>query len=133
MSNIEIYRVEHDTPSGRPVGMFLAQFFTDDENVKNICKYYRNKAPWMPEPEHQAFSSGIPHCVVFGCTSPQELMAWFGYSKVLLRKVLKGFKIRVYSCSEYYQCNSQVGFSHEDTTNVRELTFEEFNTLLRNK
>lgn len=126
-----VFRVECDVENGSSVGMFLAEYHTKDENIKKVCRKYRSQAPWMPEPEHESFSHGIPYCVVFGCTSARELMKWFGHSKTLLREVLKVFKLRVYSCEEVYLCEEQVGFIQDDATTSRRLSFKEFNEMYR--
>ncbi len=128
----EVYRVEVDLPSGS-YGMFLAEFYTEREDIKNICRNYRRKAPWMPEPEHPSFGGGIPYCIKFGCESPQQLMEWFGWSKVLLRETLKHFKIRKYRTHNTYDCTQQVGFDLEGALILEEFNFETFNNLLRKK
>lgn len=128
-----VYRVECDIEGRSPVGMFLAEYHTSDESIKKVCQQYRSKAPWMPEPEHKDFSSSIPYAIVFGCRSPSQLMKWFGGSKVLLKEVLKKFKLRVYTCSTIIECEDQVGFDYDETTNKRTLTFEDFNELLKDE
>ncbi|AUR87582.1 hypothetical protein NVP1101O_171 [Vibrio phage 1.101.O._10N.261.45.C6] len=126
----EVYRVEVDLPSGS-YGMFLAEFYTENEDIKKACQHYRSKAPYMPEPEHPLFESGIPYCIQFGCNSPQQLMSWFGWSKVLLKETLKHFKLRKYQVYNSYDCEEQVGFDLESSKLVEELDFETFNKLLR--
>lgn len=128
----EVYRVEVDLPSGS-YGMFLAEFYTEDENIKRACQNYRSKAPYMPEPEHPSFDLGIPYCIQFGCETPQQLMEWFGWSKILLRETLKHFKLRKYKVYNHYDCEQQVGFDLESSVLLEELGFESFNSLLKIK
>lgn len=127
----KVYRVEYDCENGDSIGMFLAEFHTSNEVVKNMCRRYRNKAPYMPEPEHPSFQSGIPYCIKFGCTSPEQLLSWFGYNKVLLKEVLSVFKLRVYMVGYYYDCDQQVGYDEDNIINMKELSYEDFKLLLK--
>lgn len=124
-----VYRVEVDVGNNCKVGPYLAEFHTQDDNIKTMCKYFRARAPWMPEPEHSSFSTGIPYFVIFGCTSPLQLFEWFGFDKMFLRKVLTVFKISVYNAAIVYECDKQVAFD-EDSAFVKSLSFEEFYSLL---
>lgn len=128
--SVEVYRVEYDCSVGNAVGIFLAEFHTDNPEVAKLCKHYRKHAPCMPEPEHASFDLGIPYCIKFGCTSLEQLMDWFGGDHFLLKKVLKVFKLRVYTMEEVLHCEQQVGFDPDDAINTTELTYEDVDQLL---
>lgn len=69
--------------------MFLAEYYTSDESIKKMCRYYRSKAPWMPQPEGEF----IPYSLSFGCNAIEQMFEWFGYDFSLLRKVLTVLKL----------------------------------------
>lgn len=124
---MEVLRVEFDCENGNNVGMFLAEFHTDNVKVKQLCNLYRNTAPLMPEPEYKC---GVPYCISFGCKTLESLMDWFGWNMDLLSKVLTLFKLRVYSVEDYDEHEDQVGFVLDEAVLVTELIYQDVLDLL---
>ncbi len=127
----KVYRVEVEVTNGDLIGPYLAEFHTSNQTIKTMCQYFRSKAPYMPEPDHPEFESGIPYCYSFGCESAQQLFQWFGYNKNFIEEVLTVFKLNVYSVQNVLPCDSQVAFDKDDAILTGTLSFEDFYELIK--
>lgn len=126
-----VYRIEVEVDNGTLIGPYLAEFHTSNQDIKTMCQYFRSKAPYMPEPEHPEFESGIPYCYRFGCDSALQLFRWFGYNKQVMKKVLTVFKLNVYTVYSVIHCDSQVAFDEDDAVLTEKLSFEDFCALVK--
>lgn len=122
----KVYRIEVEVAEGIHIGPYLAEFHTSNQDIKTVCQYFRSKAPYMPEPEHPEFKSGIPYCYRFGCDSALQLFQWFGYNKQVMQKVLTVFKLNVYIVYNVIHCDSQVAFDEDNAILTNTLSFEDF-------